>query len=58
VWLTHGDIPGLMEGMTMPFEAADARLLAGLSPGDRVRFTLKHQDGRLRLVAIEKEGPS
>jgi Cu/Ag efflux protein CusF len=58
VWLTHGDIPGLMEGMTMPFEAASGRLLAGLSPGDRVRFTLKQQDGRLLVVAIEKEGPS
>lgn len=58
VWLTHGDIPGLMPGMTMPFEAASARLLDGLAPGDRVRFTLRQSAGRLLVVAIEKEGPS
>ena len=58
VWLTHGDIPGLMPGMTMPFEAASPRLLDGLAPGDRVRFTLKQSAGQLRVVAIEKEGRS
>jgi len=34
LWLTHEAIPGLMEGMTMPFEAADEKLLDGLAPGD------------------------
>jgi Cu/Ag efflux protein CusF len=56
VWLTHEDIPDLMEGMTMPFHAASEKLLEGLSPGDPVRFTLKAQDGRLLVTAIKKEG--
>ena len=56
VWLTHEDIPDLMEGMTMPFYTASEKLLEGLSPGDPVRFTLKAQDGRLLVVAITKEG--
>ncbi len=58
LWLTHETIPGLMEGMTMPFEAADEKLLDGLAPGDAVRFTLRAQNARLLVVAIEKEGPS
>jgi Cu/Ag efflux protein CusF len=56
VWLTHEDIPDLMEGMTMPFHAASEKLLEGLSPGDPVRFTLKAQDGRLLVTAIRKDG--
>jgi Cu/Ag efflux protein CusF len=58
VWLTHEDIPDLMEGMTMPFHAASEKLLDGLSPGDPVRFTLKAEDGRLLVTAIRKEGAS
>jgi Cu/Ag efflux protein CusF len=55
VWLTHEAIPGLMEGMTMPFEAEREQLLDGLAPGDPVRFTLRQQGSRLLVVAIEKE---
>lgn len=55
VWLTHETIPGLMEGMTMPFPAADGAVLDGLRPGDPVRFTLRREDGRLVVVAIEHE---
>jgi Cu/Ag efflux protein CusF len=53
--ITHGRIPGLMAGMTMGFEAADPSLLRSLAPGDRVRFTLRQEGGRLLLVGIEKE---
>ena len=56
VWLTHEEVPDLMEGMTMPFQAASEKVLEGLSPGDPVQFTLKAQDGRLLVVAIRKEG--
>ena len=56
VWLTHEDVPDLMEGMTMPFQAASEKVLDGLSPGDPVRFTLKADDGRLLVTAIKKEG--
>jgi Cu/Ag efflux protein CusF len=58
IWLTHEDVPDLMEGMTMPFQAASEELLDGLSPGDPVRFTLKAEDGRLVVTAIRKEGSS
>ncbi len=54
VFLTHEEIPGLMTGMTMGFEAEDPAILTGLAPGDRVRFTLRQKDDRLLLVAIEK----
>lgn len=58
IWLTHEALPGLMEGMTMPFEAEREQLLDGLAPGDPVRFTLRQQGSRLLVVAIEKETPS
>jgi Cu/Ag efflux protein CusF len=40
---------------TMGFEAEDAKILEGLSPGDPVRFTLAQKGERLFLVAIERE---
>jgi Cu/Ag efflux protein CusF len=55
IFIDHGDIPGLMEAMTMAFEPEDRTLLNGLSPGDRVGFTLRQQGERLILVAIEKQ---
>ncbi len=58
IWLTHEALPGLMEGMTMPFETEREQLLDGLVPGDPVRFTLRQQGSRLLLVAIDKERPS
>jgi Cu/Ag efflux protein CusF len=54
VFLTHEAMPGLMEAMTMGFEAENARLLNGLAPGDPVRFTVRKNGERLLLVAIEK----
>jgi Cu(I)/Ag(I) efflux system periplasmic protein CusF len=56
VFIDHGDIPGLMEAMTMAFEPEEPGILNGLSPGDRVRFTLRQQGERLILVNIEKAG--
>ncbi len=55
VFLTHEAIPGLMEGMTMAFEAAEPAVLDGLAPGDRVVFTLEQRGGRTVVVRIEKE---
>ena len=40
VMVAHGDIPGYMPAMTMPFAVA-ADETASLAPGDRVRFTLR-----------------
>lgn len=55
VILTHEAMPGLMQSMTMGFEVADPKILDGLGPGDRVRFTVKRAGERIVLVAIEKE---
>lgn len=41
VEINHEAIPGFMPAMTMPYEVADAGLLQGLAPGDRVRGTLR-----------------
>jgi Cu/Ag efflux protein CusF len=54
VFIDHGDIPGLMEAMTMAFEPEDPKILNGLSAGDQVRFTLRQKGERLILVGIEK----
>jgi len=54
VFLTHEAMPGLMDAMTMGFEADDPKLLDGLAPGDAVRFTVRRDGDRLVLVAIEK----
>jgi Cu/Ag efflux protein CusF len=54
VFLTHEAMPGLMEGMTMAFEAEHPKLLNGLTPGDPVRFTVRKDGDRLILVSIEK----
>jgi Cu/Ag efflux protein CusF len=56
IFIDHGEIPGLMEAMTMAFEPEDPKLFQGLSPGDRVRFTLQRKGERLILVAIDKGG--
>lgn len=40
VMLEHGDIPGFMEAMTMPYRLADPSVLSELHPGDRISATL------------------
>jgi Cu/Ag efflux protein CusF len=55
IFIDHGEVPGLMEAMTMAFEPEDPKILNGLSPGDQVRFTLRRKGEHLFLVAIEKE---
>jgi len=40
VVIRHEDIPGFMQGMTMPFSVEDAGLLDGKAPGDLVTATL------------------
>jgi Cu/Ag efflux protein CusF len=54
IFIEHGDIPGLMEAMTMAFEPEDPKILNGLAPGDQVHFTVQKKGDRLTLVAIEK----
>jgi Cu/Ag efflux protein CusF len=55
VTVAHEAIPGVMEAMTMPLEVEDPTVLRGLSPGDRVRLTLRRIDGRLFVRDLARE---
>ncbi len=55
VSIAHEAIPGVMGAMTMSFTARASTQLAGLSVGDRVRFTFTvTDDGRRMLDAVER----
>lgn len=54
IFLTHEALPGLMDAMTMGFETEDPKVLEGLAPGDFVRFTVRQDGEKLRLIMIEK----
>jgi protein SCO1 len=56
VLIKHEDIRGFMPGMTMPFKAADAELLAGIQPGDLITATLVVADTNAHLSTITKTG--
>jgi Cu/Ag efflux protein CusF len=48
----HVEIPGFMEAMTMGYRIDPPSLLAGLTAGDKVRFTIDvHQRA---IIGIEK----
>lgn len=55
VTLDHGDIPGLMKGMTMTFEVADPAMLSGLAKGEQVEFRVRHENGRYVVLEISAE---
>jgi protein SCO1 len=62
VTIAHGDIPGFMPAMTMPFAVLekDAPLLRGMGPGDEVTATLVAPDSRYwleDLVVVKKGAP-
>ena len=52
VTLDHEDIPGLMMGMTMAFQA-DPKLLAGIQAGQEVDFRVREEGGRYVVTALE-----
>lgn len=51
VVIAHDDIEGFMAAMTMPFPVADASMLRGIRPGDKVRGQLV-LDGGTRLTKL------
>jgi len=54
VLMKHGPIANLgMDAMTMEFVVRDARLLAALKPGDRLRFATVYEGGDYLLTHVE-----
>ncbi|MFQ5894627.1 MAG: copper-binding protein [Nitrospinota bacterium] len=54
VVLHHGEIKGFMPAMTMTSPVKEARLLQGLKPGDKIRFTIEEE--KKTIVEVEKVG--
>ena len=56
--LRHGRIESLdMPGMTMVFKVADPKMLNGLKPGDKLRFSADRIQGAITITAIERAPP-
>ena len=54
VTIKHGDIKHLeMPGMTMVFTAKDKALLDKAQVGDKIRFMVINEDGKMVVTAIE-----
>jgi protein SCO1/2 len=58
ITIAHGDIPGFMPAMTMPFVVLekDQASLTGVGPGDEVRATLVSRDSRFWLEGLTVVG--
>src|SRR6185437_10106864 len=56
VLVRHGDIPGFMPAMTMPYKVQDGALLAGKTPGDLITATLVVGETEAHLSKIDKTG--
>lgn len=56
VVIKHGDVKGLMPGMTMPFTVKDPALLNGKAPGDLVTATLVVGEVQAYLSTLTKTG--
>ena len=56
VLVRHGDIPGFMPAMTMPYKVEDATLLAGKQPGDLITATLVVGETEAHLSRIDTTG--
>ena len=56
VLVKHGDIPGFMPAMTMPYKVADAKILADKQPGDLITATLVVGETEAHLSQIAKTG--
>jgi Cu/Ag efflux protein CusF len=55
--IDHGDIKGFMAPMTMAFPVQSPALFTGMTPGDRVTFTLQRSPRGLAIVALTKQEP-
>jgi protein SCO1/2 len=57
VTIKHGEIPGYMSAMTMPFDVKDTNELTGLGPGDPISFRLIVSNNFGWVDQIKKTGP-
>ena len=56
--LRHGPIAHLdMPGMTRVFKVADPKMITGLKPGDKLRFSADRMQGASTIMAIERVPP-
>ncbi|MCD2514641.1 copper-binding protein [Comamonas endophytica] len=54
VTIKHGDIQHLdMPGMTMVFTAKDKNLLSNVKPGDKVKFMVVTEEGKMIVTDIQ-----
>ena len=51
--IQHDDVPGLMQGMTMPFTIHDEKTLSTLKPGDTLQATLVKHDYEVWLEDVK-----
>jgi len=56
VLVKHGDIPGFMPAMTMPYKVGDGKLLSDKQPGDLITATLVVGETEAHLSHIAKTG--
>src|SRR5262245_63513085 len=56
VIVKHGDIPGFMMAMTMPYKVGDSKILEGKEPGDLITATLVVGQTEAHLSRIDKTG--
>ncbi|AMY08802.1 BsSco [Luteitalea pratensis] len=56
VMVSHEAIEGYMPAMTMPFALVPGESVPSLTPGGRVRFTLRVDDGAARATAFQVVG--
>ena len=57
VTLEHGDIPGLMQAMTMDFAVAQPAQLAGVEVGETVEFHLVYEGGAYTITELREVAP-
>ena len=57
ITLEHGEIPGLMMGMTMEFAVAKPELLAGVEVGETVEFHLVHEGDAYTVTELREANP-
>jgi Cu/Ag efflux protein CusF len=56
ITLNHEAIPNIpMPAMIMMFGVGDGKMISGLKPGDKVRFTADIVDGTLTVTSIQRE---